>query len=179
MKINFGHLKNRLIFTTKNPKMRPTQGMAKSIIFNVLKINQNTVVLDLFAGTGSLGFEAASLGAKKVVWIDNNNDSIKFIKYTIDKLELDKKNFEAFRNDFRSAIKKNSIKFNLIFLDPPFIATHYYDEALKLVLKFDLLEDDGIIVLEKPKKMKINITSQYTIKLRKIIGEKEIFFLKK
>jgi|GEM_PF-2384451 len=66
MKINFGKYKNRNIIIGDNKKMRPTQSMAKSIIFNIIDINEETIVIDLFAGTGLLGFEAMSLGAKIV-----------------------------------------------------------------------------------------------------------------
>jgi 16S rRNA (guanine966-N2)-methyltransferase len=67
MKINFGKLKRRNLVVGDNKKMRPTQSMAKSIIFNMLDIDSSTKVLDLFAGTGGLGFEAASLGAGSVI----------------------------------------------------------------------------------------------------------------
>ncbi len=66
MKINFGQFKRRTLIIGDNNKMRPTQSSAKSIIFNVLNITSEDTVADLFAGTGALGFESASLGAGKV-----------------------------------------------------------------------------------------------------------------
>lgn len=178
MKINFGSLKGRKILVGKNEKMRPTQSFAKSIIFNVIKFDNNESVLDLFAGTGSLGFESLSLGAKKVYWVDNNYESIQAINKNIDYLKLDKNNFKTFKTDFRIALKNVKIKLNIIFLDPPFVAEKYYDEALMLISKLKLLKDNGIIVLEKRNKFTINNLSLFEVYLTKKVGEKDILFLK-
>lgn len=159
--------------------MRPTQSMAKSIIFNVLEIDENKSVLDLFSGTGALGFEAASLGAKKVYWIDNNLETIMAINENIKRLKLDQNNFKAFKTDFRRALKKINFKPDIIFLDPPFIATKYYDEALKIINDNNILADDGVIVLEKNNNLQINEFKSYKIILNKIMGNKNIIFLKR
>lgn len=177
MKINFGKFKSRKIIIGANEKMRPTQSMTKSIIFDTLKISKGTRVLDLFSGTGLLGFESMSLGADKVYWSDNNIESYKSIKNNIEKFKLDKDNFIVFKTDFRIMIKKLPFKANLIFLDPPFTATHYYDEALDLILKYEVLEKNGIIVIEKPYKSEIKSIEKFNILKHKKIGNKDIVFL--
>ncbi len=179
MKINFGVFKGKKLIIGKNLKMRPTQSMAKSIIFNLLEITSNSMVLDLFSGTGALGFESASLGAKVVFWIDNNKDSTKAIKENIEHLKLDKNNYQVFNTDFRRALKKLPFKPTIIFLDPPFIATKYYEEALILILETKALAPNGIIILEKRKNVTIESLESYKIIVRRIMGEKEILFLKK
>jgi 16S rRNA G966 N2-methylase RsmD len=102
---------------------------------------------------------------------------VKAIQENINIFELDQKMFKVFKSDFRQTIKKVTGKVDLIFLDPPFIATKYYDEALELILKSDILSDHGVIVLEKPYKVEINGLSKYTIKVNKRFGEKDIVFL--
>ena len=177
IKLSFGKYKGSNLKLTNLGKTRPTQSIAKSIIFNILKIDDNTKVLELFAGSGSLGFESLSLGAKEVVWIDNNKQRVQDIKDNIKSLNLDKSNFKVFNSDFRMALKKASTKFDIIFLDPPFIENNYYEVSLTYILKKKLLTEKGIIVLEKPKKFKILQLNNYKILNSKIVGKKDIIFL--
>lgn len=178
MKINFGSLKNKKILIGNNKKMRPTQSINKDKIFNIISISTDDIILDLFAGTGALGFESASLGAKSVYWIDNNIESTNAIEKNIDIFNLDSKYFKVFRTDFRRALKAIKIKPTIIFLDPPFIAKHYYDEALLFIKNNNVLAANGIIILEKEDKLEIKSLSQYTIKVLRKIGEKELLILK-
>ncbi len=177
MKINYGKLKRRNLIVGDNKKMRPTQSMAKSIIFNLLDINEETKVLDLFAGTGSLGFESLSLGAGYVYWSDNNIESVKAIEENIKQFNLDAKRYKVFKSDFRMVLKKVPFKVDILFLDPPFIATKYYDEALELIKEKDVLSDNGVIVIERPYKVEINKLVDFTIKENRRMGEKDIIIL--
>ncbi len=178
MKINFGKYKNRNLIIGNNQKMRPTQSMAKSKIFNLIDINENSFVVDLFAGTGALGFESASLGASKVSWIDNNKFSVQAISKNIENLKLNKNDFKVFNTDFRRALKKIDFEPNIIFLDPPFIATKYYDEALKIIYNDNILAKNGIIILEKEKNIQINEITKFEVFENRKLGEKEIIILK-
>ena len=179
MKINYGKLKRRNIVVGDNKKMKPTQSMAKSIIFNLLKINKKTKVLDLFAGTGLLGFESASLGAGMVYWSDNNIESVKAIENNIKQFQLNTKNFKVFKSDFRMVLKKIPFKVDILFLDPPFIATKYYNEALELIKEKDVLSEDGVIVIERPYKLEISKMEDFTIKENRRVGEKDIIIISK
>lgn len=179
MKINYGKLKRRNIVVGDNKKMKPTQSMAKSIIFNLLKINKETKVLDLFAGTGLLGFESASLGAGMVYWSDNNIESVKAIENNIKQFQLNTKNFKVFKSDFRMVLKKIPFKVDILFLDPPFIATKYYNEALELIKEKDVLSEDGVIVIERPYKLEISKMEDFTIKENRRVGEKDIIIISK
>ncbi len=178
MKVNFGKFKRRNLIVGDNNKMRPTQSSAKSIIFNVLDITEDDCVADLFAGTGALGFESASLGARKVFWSDNNIESVKAIQKNIEMFELDSKNFRVFNSDFRMVLKKLPFKPTIIFLDPPFIATKYYDEALDFIIDNNILEEDGVIVMEKPFKEEIDSLSRFSNIDKRRMGDKDVIFLK-
>ena len=164
MKINYGKFKRRNLVIGDNKKMRPTQSLAKSIIFNSININSNSKVIDLFAGTGSLGFEAASAGAEMVYWVDNNFESVKAIQMNIDFFNLDKNKFIVFKSDFRMMLKKIKFKPTIIFLDPPFIAIKYYNEALEYIFNNNIISNEGIIVLEKPYKAEISSMQKFNIK---------------
>ncbi len=179
LKIHFGKFKRRNLIIGKNEKMRPTQSMAKSIIFNIVNINENTIVLDLFAGTGALGFESASLGANKVYWSDNNIESVKAIKKNIEEFNLDKNNFKVFKSDFRMVLKKIPHKVDVLFLDPPFIAKKYWDKALSEILNNDVLSKNGIIVIERPYQTNIVNLEKFIIKENRRMGEKDIIVLSK
>ncbi len=158
--------------------MRPTQSSAKSIMFNVLNISSKDIVVDLFAGTGALGFESASLGAGTVYWSDNNIESVKAIEKNIKELELDSKNFKVFKSDFRMVLKKLPFKPTILFLDPPFIATKYYDEALDFILDNDILSEDAVIVMEKPFKIEIKSLERFANIDKRRMGDKDLMFLR-
>lgn len=178
MKINYGKFKKRNLIIGKNKQMRPTQSIVKSIIFNSIDSN-NKVVLDLFAGTGSLGFESASLGAKEVIWIDNNKDSILAIKENISIFKLDPKMYRSFRTDFRTALKKIEYKVDHIFLDPPFIAEKYYNIALINIYEKDILSKNGVIIIESPKLLNFQYDGMFSLLKKKKVGKKIIIFLEK
>lgn len=180
MKINFGKYRNVNLIVGKNEKMRPTKAIAKKIIFNTIKIKEDDLIIDLFAGTGALGFESLSLGAKKVIWIDNNLKSYQAIKKNIFNLNLQQKDYQVFHTDFRRAIKKIPFKATIIFLDPPFVSEKYYDLSLKLIIDNNILDEKGIIILEKPSNYNLSNFKLYNIFINKKLGvNQEIIFLKK
>lgn len=158
--------------------MRPTQSSAKSIMFNVLNITEDDLVADLFAGTGALGFESASLGAGKVFWSDNNIESVKAIQKNIEQFELDPKSFKVFKSDFRMVLRKLPFKPTIIFLDPPFIATKYYNEALDFIIDNEILDKNGVIVMEKPFKIEVDSLVRFGSVDKRRMGDKDLLFLR-
>jgi 16S rRNA (guanine(966)-N(2))-methyltransferase RsmD len=152
MKILSGYLKNKSIKTPKN--IRPCTSVIKQAIFNILKEQvENSIFLDLFAGSGSLGIEAISLGANLSFFVDSSRESIKYIKKNITLLEIEKK-AKVILSDALLFLKKTNLKFDIITIDPPFILykenQNLIDEILKTISSRDLLNKDGIIFLEEP-----------------------------
>ncbi len=145
MRVIAGKYKGRTLVVPKQD-VRPTLDRMKETLFNILNFKlQHSVVLDLFAGSGQLGIESLSRGADRAVLCDNNRDSISVIKYNLDKLGVT--DAEIFFGDYKRCIASVKIKFDVIFVDPPY-RSGYYLEALQEICLNNLLTDDGIIVCE-------------------------------
>jgi len=186
MRIIGGTFKGIKIFEAFDKNTRPLKDLVKESILNILehskdlKINlNNSLVLDLFSGTGSFGLECISRGASKVYFFENYNQSIDILLKNIKKLKCEKKaivlNENAF-NFFENKALKNE-KLDLIFLDPP-----YKEENIKIILenivKLKLLKESGLIVLHRHKKTKDDFGSKFNIKKSAKYGISKIIFLK-
>ena len=124
---------------------KPTTDRVKENLFNLIQFQvADAVVLDLFSGTGALGIESISRGAKQVFLIEKNKDAIKIIKSNLDGIEGDYilKEMDAF-----TFLNETKIKFDIILLDPPY-KTDFGVKAIELILKNDLLNESGVILFE-------------------------------
>jgi len=186
MRIIGGTFKGIKIFEAFDKNTRPLKDLVKESILNILEHSKdlkislnNSLVLDLFSGTGSFGLECISRGASKVYFFENYNQSIDILLKNIKKLKCEKKaivlNENAF-NFFKNEALKNE-KLDLIFLDPP-----YKEENIKIILenivKLKLLKKSGLIVLHRHKKTKDDFGSKFTIKRSAKYGISKIIFLK-
>ena len=134
---------------------------------------EGAVVLDLFAGTGSLGLEAISNGAKKVIFVDKNNICIKNIKDTITKISIDEE-YELIKKDYLGAL--NNIKgIDIIFLDPPY-HENILNEAIRKIEKLDILNKEGLLIAEFEEEKPI---CHYELIKEKKYGDKHINIYKK
>ena len=128
---------------------RPTIDRVKEALFSIINFDIPTSnVLDLFGGTGQLGIEALSRGAKSAIFVDQREDACKLIKENLrrTKLEADAK---VVRMDYLDYLKRCKEKFDIIFLDPPY-AEVFLENALKCITEIDILQSGGIIVAERP-----------------------------
>lgn len=131
--------------------MRPTTDMAKESLFNILEnyLDFETVTaLDLFAGTGNISYELVSRGCPKVTSVDHDNGCVRFIRETANKLDM--KELVAVRSDVYRFLLNHKMKYDLIFADPPYDCQDY-DSIIRLVFENELLNDDGLFVLEHDK----------------------------
>ena len=118
MKVIAGIYKGRNIDTIKDSTTRPMMGIAREGIFNTLQFSfENANVLDLFAGSGSMGIEALSRGAKYVTFIDNSPDCIRQINKNLEEYKND---YSVIKLDVSNYINEVDSKFDIIFYDPPF-----------------------------------------------------------
>ena len=158
MRIIAGKNKGTTLFELKHLGTRPTADRVREALFSKLQNEiQGSVVLDLFAGTGALGFEALSRGASKVFLVDNNKESYNLIVKNNKKLQQDA---ICLNMDFKLTLKifiNKNIKFDIIFIDPPY-ATNLGEEALLIIANNSLLNENGTIVFEHNKdKLNFNL----------------------
>lgn len=149
--------------------IRPTMDKVKESIFGMIQEYVNdSVCLDLFAGTGSLGIEALSNGAKRVYFVDQMKDAINIIKSNIEKIKDE--NSTIIHSDYTSSLKKfnqNNIKFDIIFIDPPY-GKIKIKTVIDKIIKYDILNNSGIIVCEyEDETLEENIDYLSLIKYRK------------
>ena len=126
---------------------RPTMDRVKESLFGTIQnYVKESIVLDLFAGSGSLGIEALSMGANKCYFVDNNKVVINILNKNITNVD----GAIIIKNDYVETLnyfKKNNITFDLILLDPPY-KFNLINNCLDLIYKYELLNKDGIIVCE-------------------------------
>lgn len=150
MRIISGYLKGRKVDGYNTPGTRPTMDRVKESMFASIQNDISfSVVLDLFCGSGSLGIEAISMNASKCYFVDNNSEILKYLNKNINNLNIKDKSI-IIDKDYKGALlyfKNNNIKFNIILVDAPY-KMKVMEEVINLVNKYDLLEDNGLLVLE-------------------------------
>ena len=153
MRIIAGKFKRTPLVTLEGDLTRPTKDMVKEALFDSLQINDGDSFLDLFSGSGSIGIEAISRGASKVIFNDFNKDAVKIIETNLRKINVEAKVFNL--NYEECLFKLNDYPFNYIFLDPPY-AFEEYENIFNLINKYNLLLNKGIIIVEVKKTVDLN-----------------------
>ena len=129
--------------------VRPTMDKVKESVFAMInEYIEDSICLDLFSGSGSLGIEALSNGSKYVYFNDKSKDSINTIKYNLNKIK--DTNYTVFNEDYINLLKKISntnTKFDIIFIDPPY-GRILIKDIIKEILKYNVLNKNGILVCE-------------------------------
>ena len=185
MRIIGGTHKGTKILESFDKNTRPLKDLVKESILNILEHSKdsrielkNSLILDLFSGTGSFGLECISRGAAKVYFVENYIQSLEILNKNIKKLKCEKKT-KVFNKDVFSFFENKEIKnekLDLIFLDPP-----YKEENIEIILenivKLKLLKDSGLIVLHRHKKSKDNIDNKFNIKRSVKYGISKIIFI--
>lgn len=150
MRVISGKVRGLKLNAPKNDDVRPTTDRVKESLFNMINsYMMDSDILDLFAGTGSLGIECLSRGANKCVFVDKSKESINIVKSNIKKARVENESI-VLNLDFKSAISSLALKkekFDVIFMDPPYYKNMFSD-ALLAVDEKELLKEDGIIVVE-------------------------------
>lgn len=180
MKVISGKYKGRNIIGFDLDGTRPTMDRVKESFFAMIQEDiKDKIVLDLFSGSGNLGIEAISQGAKEAVLVDANPKAYKTIKKNIDIIGV--ANTTVLNMDYKKALKhlkENGIKPGLIFLDPPY-DTNYIETSIKLISDYDLLENNGLLICETSSLSKIVYPEIFRIIKQKKYGDKIVVILQK
>ncbi len=153
MRIIGGKYKGRRIIPPAGFKARPTTDFAREGLFNILnnRVNFNEIlVLDLFAGTGSISYEFASRGAREVHLVEIDLKHISGIRRIIKDLGFN--NIKAIHIDLRSYLKTCRAKYDIVFADPPY-ELPWLEKIPDLVTDSEILKEDGVFILEHPRNM--------------------------
>ncbi|MEE0742548.1 MAG: 16S rRNA (guanine(966)-N(2))-methyltransferase RsmD [Emergencia sp.] len=147
MRIITGEYKGRKLETPVGYDVRPTTDKVKEAIFNLaMQDIWDSVCVDLFAGTGNLGLEALSRGARRCYFCDNARESINLIKTNIKKCRAEEQSV-VLAGDYTKTLSRIREKADIFFLDPPY-KDGLYEKCLEMIDSLDLLNEDGIIIAE-------------------------------
>lgn len=151
MRVISGSARGTKLDTIDSLNTRPTLDRVKESLFNIISrnIEEETVVLDLFSGSGSIGIEFLSRGCKKVYLCDKSHEAITIIKKNLQKTRFTDLAV-TIEKDYKKCLQdlaKQNVKFDIIFLDPPY-ESNVAIEATKLIVSLNLLSDNGKIIIE-------------------------------
>ncbi|MCX6262875.1 MAG: RsmD family RNA methyltransferase, partial [Bacteroidia bacterium] len=151
MRIIGGKYKGRKINPISGLKARPTTDFARESLFNILNNRvdfESISVLDLFSGTGSIGFEFASRGAEVVHLVEKDKKHILGIRHTINNIGFT--NIKPIHIDVKAFLKTCRFKYDIVFADPPYDLA-WLKNVPDLVFGADILKEDGFFILEHPR----------------------------
>ena len=175
MRIISGKYRGKVLASFEGKAVRPTIDRVKESIFNVIQFNvPGSRFVDLFSGTGSIGIEAISRGAKEVFFSDNAQSSINIIKQNLIGIEG---NYKVQNRDYREALNAIQGEVDFIFVDAPY-QLDCMEEIVKIVLKKDLLKKNGYIIYEHDNEKKYTLPKEFFIEKTKVFGKVEVDYIK-
>ena len=181
MRIISGKARGTKLYTLDGTATRPTLDRVKESLFNIIQNDiEDSTVLDLFSGSGAIGLEFLSRGAKRAVLCDSSKDAIKIIKQNVQKTHFEEK-VEVYNMEFTKLVERlQNQKFDIIYIDPPY-ATDFIKISLEKIIEYVLVNentkiivetDDETRILNQIEKMDVEITD------KRKYGRATIIFLK-
>ena len=155
MRIISGTARGTKIFTLEGETTRPTLDRVKESMFNIIQNEvQNSIFIDLFSGSGAIGLEAASRGAKRVILCDKSKQAINIINKNIEKTHL-KEKVELYNLDYELLLKtKIKEQADIIYIDPPY-KSDFAINAVNIILENGLVSEHSTIIIETDEEEKI------------------------
>lgn len=165
MRIIAGEFKGRELKTTVGPGYRPAMGKVRGALFSMLEargvIWPEARVLDLFAGSGSLGFEALSRGAAQVCFVDALPRAAALIHENARKFGVDPSRYQALSDDVGKMLRQRPINpYEVIFIDPPY-GERLMSPAIKSIMRNGWLSPSGIINAEVESRLKFDPEAEH------------------
>ena len=149
MRVITGSARGVQLKTPEGMVTRPTSDRVKEAMFSIIHFEiPGAEVLDLFGGTGQLGIEALSRGAKSVVFVDEGEPACRLIRENLKRTRLESQ-AKVVRSDYLAYLERANAQFDIILLDPPYAET-FLENSLNKITEIDILRTGGIIVTERP-----------------------------
>ena len=156
MRVISGKARGTVLKTPDGLQTRPTADRVKEALFSIIQFDlPNAKVLDLFGGTGQLGIEAISRGAKYAVFVDAADAPCRLIKENLRRAKMEGEG-RVVRADYLQFLSQCRETFDIIFLDPPY-AEVFLENAINKMSEIDILQSGGIMVTERPAEKPLNI----------------------
>ncbi len=180
MRIISGLARGTKLYTLEGEQTRPTLDRVKESLFNIIQNEiPGSTFLDLFSGSGAIGLEAASRGAKKVILCDNSKKAIQIIKKNIEKTHLQEK-IELYQLDYEELLKnKINEELDIIYIDPPY-QTDYAIKSIQIMLEKKLINENTNIIIETDREEIINKIEEIKVEIKdkRKYGRATLMFLK-
>lgn len=180
MRIIAGKFRSRVLIAPKGNCTRPTLDRTRESLFNIIcSLCEDANVLDLFSGSGALALESLSRGARKATVCEISKTALGALKTNVANLQLEER-VHLLKCDWKKAadfLYTNKKKFDIIFLDPPY--SFDYSELVCYFYDHDLLNEDGIIVIEHDKSTIIPKSLDYEIYDERSYRDTKITFVRK
>ena len=176
IRITGGINRSRLLETPNVSTTKPTMDKVRAGVFSALgQAVEGANVLDLFAGSGSYGFEALSRGAARATFVDSSSVAVDTIKKNAAK--LNQENVTIIQGDVLAFLEQNLQEFSIIFVDPPY-KLDVYEDVVKTLIRRNILSSNAIIVLESERELNIDESLFSKVKLYKY-GLAKVYILRK
>ena len=155
MRIISGKARGTKLYTLEGTNTRPTLDRVKESIYNIIQHEiEGATVLDLFAGSGAIGLECLSRGAKKAILCDKSKEAVEIIKRNIEKTHMEEC-AKIVNTDFETCLEKlKNEQFDIIYIDPPY-ATDYIFKSLKKIKEIGIAKEESIIIIETDDEQRI------------------------
>lgn len=159
MRVISGLKKGHKLKSPKGLDVRPTEDRIKESLFNIIgTIHNESIILDLFAGSGSIGIEFLSRGAQKCFFVDLAATSLSVVRDNLTHTGLEKSGV-IIKKDAKKAIwdfKKEKLKFDYIYLDPPFRNENLLLNVIEEIYNNQVLAENGVVIVEHEKELVLN-----------------------
>ena len=185
MRIISGKFRGLKLHPPVDLSIRPTSDRLKESLFSIIESNKynikikNSKVIDICSGTGALGIEALSRGAKSIYFIDKDPKAINVLQKNISKLQIDNKDdtyIKVIKNDVLKALQDINIIFDLVLIDPPY-NSNIIEECLVKLKEYNLIDLNGYIFAESSKNEDINFDG-FDLLDTKIYGKSKLTILR-
>lgn len=154
MRIIGGLARGTKLYTLEGMNTRPTLDRVRESLFNIIQNEiKDSILLDLFSGSGAIGLESISRGAKKAILCDKSKQAIQIINKNVEKLRY-KEKVEVLCMDYENYLNSTKEHFEYIYIDPPY-NTNYISNSIKIINDKNLLTEKGIIIAETDEKERI------------------------